>query len=1446
MKFINDTVSSLGKINRRSHRSSALIALVLFCSTLVVVQLGSSNASAVGTWVTRGAVTGLRGMAIPSDGEKYLLARGTSLQIPTKFGANFQSITSPANTLAISVATTPSLSHCIAGLSDGKVSVSINSCQSWGAKTLTTPASASVVSVAVSDNGTRMFAVTSGDGIWVSTNTGGSFTEKSQAYAWTDIAVDSTGTEVVGVTSDGVIIRSTDIGTTFSSIGPSEIASWNAVTSSSDGEVLLAGSASGELWKSSNAGSTWSRITIPNSGSVPIADIAMSSDGSKILIGLNGGKLLRSADGGSSWSEEDSVRNWTTVAMSPSGVHMGAGTADNFYTSSTSLEIVNASPTAPLNGATGVLNNRKLELHFNNRITLGSGKNLYIKKTSDNSIFETIPLSDARITLNTINPSSALPITTAITVNPSGTFALSTSYYLDTDATAITDDHGNVFDLSQTPFQFTTSSSDTAPPTVESKDPSTSNVWASSNVTFSITFTEDVRAVNGKYLRVCFASLSPCGVMSEYIPVTDTSRITISQGKVTVNPEMEMQRNSSYDIGIDAGAFEDLHGNPFAGISQEGDMNGFGIYSYYEGGAPAFRRACMSTDRTKIHMVFDEKLQGGTVNASEFAVTVGGVSQAISSVTIPDHSAHATITLGSALSENSSPMVSYTKGATGSIRDSTPSILNSVPATDASSTVDCRGPLLASVFPNASATAVPTNANVSLTFDESVQTQFGKQLVIMNRSTSTSIESFETRTSDRISVSGNTLTIDPTNDLPTNAQIAVSFIASGFVEDLNGNDFWGWEGSSVYSFTTGSSADSTAPTASLTTANITSADNAVAESTETGTVYLVSTTLTVNNVASITGAADNLWNSAAITTANTPTNVSATGLIAGTYKAYAVDVAGNLSSASSGTVTVGTPDTTSPLAPNRPTLVSSSDTGFSSSDGITKDVTPEILVISQENGGTVTVTAVRANAADVTCTMAGSTSGDTCTLGTLSPGSWLVTARHADAAGNQSPVTSAMTIVVDTTAPTVSSKSPTHNAIEVSRRPVVTLQFSEDVVAIAGRKLRVRDFNAVTDVEVIDGGAAAVSVSGNTATISTATKLDPNKLYSLYVDYVPAQFVMAASAGTGMFEDLAGNVYAGIECCTNWQFTTTSDNTAPTAAWSSPTSPTTSRTLQFDTVFSETVTGFDASDIRISGTATGCSAAITGSGTNYSVTVTCSSVGTVSLQLSANAVRDANGNDGPVSAASSATITIVDPAPTPEPAPDPAPAPASDPEPSSGGTTSTTTTIPRSVASTPTTAPANEEEESVPTTVPQVEEVDDLDTSVTTVPPEAPVVDLDLGGTLVIKAGTPAIVVSGPSIVRAANSVGVNDGRARLRARGGNWEETTLPDPSDVTVILNGASALDVEFAPVVGEVVRISVPLEITVDDNGVSWWLVMLIAVLSSIASYLAVFLLRRRRTN
>jgi len=103
---------------------------------------------------------------------------------------------------------------------------------------------------------------------------------------------------------------------------------------------------------------------------------------------------------------------------------------------------------------------------------------------------------------------------------------------------------------------------------------------------------------------------------------------------------------------------------------------------------------------------------------------------------------------------------------------------------------------------------------------------------------------------------------------------------------------------------TGGGTDNTAPTASVTADTITTSGNAVVKSTETGTAYLVNTAITVSNLDSVTGAADNQWNSVTISSADTDTNLPATGLADGTYKVYAVDAAGNLSSASSNSVTV--------------------------------------------------------------------------------------------------------------------------------------------------------------------------------------------------------------------------------------------------------------------------------------------------------------------------------------------------------------------------------------------------------------------------------------------------------------------------------------------------------------------------------------------------------------
>ncbi|MEY4364822.1 MAG: hypothetical protein RLZZ305_166, partial [Actinomycetota bacterium] len=97
--------------------------------------------------------------------------------------------------------------------------------------------------------------------------------------------------------------------------------------------------------------------------------------------------------------------------------------------------------------------------------------------------------------------------------------------------------------------------------------------------------------------------------------------------------------------------------------------------------------------------------------------------------------------------------------------------------------------------------------------------------------------------------------------------------------------------------------------ATATTATLGPNQSATVQGSATGTVYLVNSSVTVSNLSSITGAAGDLWNSVSISSANSNTSLALSGLSAGTYQAYLADGSGNLSPASSGTVTV---DTTRP------------------------------------------------------------------------------------------------------------------------------------------------------------------------------------------------------------------------------------------------------------------------------------------------------------------------------------------------------------------------------------------------------------------------------------------------------------------------------------------------------------------------------------------------------
>jgi hypothetical protein len=156
--------------------------------------------------------------------------------------------------------------------------------------------------------------------------------------------------------------------------------------------------------------------------------------------------------------------------------------------------------------------------------------------------------------------------------------------------------------------------------------------------------------------------------------------------------------------------------------------------------------------------------------------------------------------------------------------------------------------------------------------------------------------------------------------------------------------------------------DTANPTASVTTANVGIGTNVTtAQSTETGTLYLVKTTDSPADYAALEAlVTGGTASKSTVAAGGVNTTINTTGLAVGTYKVYSSDAAGNISSASAGTITLGTPP-----AITGATIAFSADTGTSTSDLTTKTaaqnlsgtltgvtVVGDVVQVSLDNGTT--------------------------------------------------------------------------------------------------------------------------------------------------------------------------------------------------------------------------------------------------------------------------------------------------------------------------------------------------------------------------------------------------------------------------------------------------------------------------------------------------------------
>ena len=357
-----------------------------------------------------------------------------------------------------------------------------------------------------------------------------------------------------------------------------------------------------------------------------------------------------------------------------------------------------------------------------------------------------------------------------------------------------------------------------------------------------------------------------------------------------------------------------------------------------------------------------------------------------------------------------------------------------------------------------------------------------------------------------------------------------------------------------------------------------------------------------------------------------------------------------------------------PAAPATPDLATASDSGSSSTDEITSDNTPTISVGSATNGNTVTVTATKSGQTNVTCTFT-ATAQTGCDLGTLVDGVWSVTAKQT-ASGIDSAATSALSITIDATRPTVTSFSSTksNGTYGIGTTVNITATLSEPVA---------------------DGASITVTLdTGDTVVLTKATSTTLTGTYTVGTGDNSADLTVSSYALTSAPTDAVGNAM------TSTALPTGANNIAGAQAIVVDTTPPTLRSATANTAGTQVTLTFNeplnattavAGDFAVSvGTVSKTVSSISVSGSTVILTLgtPAASGEVISVAYTAptpnsatsnSAIQDIAGNDA-ISFTTTATVPSA-PAPAPDPTPEPEP------------TTTTTTTTTTTIAPTPTVAP---------------------------------------------------------------------------------------------------------------------------------------------------------------
>lgn len=176
--------------------------------------------------------------------------------------------------------------------------------------------------VASSADGVRMVAVAGGSYIYISKDSGATWTAHltDKRRDWAGVASSADGMKLVAGANVGHAFTSSDGGETWTEQPASCETNWCCIASSADGNTLATCGPGGRIWISKDAGVQWATRDWPRR----CRGVAMSADGRKLVACASLGRIWVSEDSGETWFERESKRNWRAIASSADGVVLAA------------------------------------------------------------------------------------------------------------------------------------------------------------------------------------------------------------------------------------------------------------------------------------------------------------------------------------------------------------------------------------------------------------------------------------------------------------------------------------------------------------------------------------------------------------------------------------------------------------------------------------------------------------------------------------------------------------------------------------------------------------------------------------------------------------------------------------------------------------------------------------------------------------------------------------------------------------------------------------------------------------------------------------------------------------------------------------------------------------------------------------------------------------------